>query len=82
MLDILCHRMIKSKKEDDSIKELIKHFEIAEVPVMPISADLLMKKYEIPEGKLLGDKLKIIEKEWVKNNFSISDHQVDIIINN
>ena len=80
-LDILCHRMIKSKKEDDSIKELIKHFEIAEVPVMPISADLLMKKFKIPEGKQLGKKLQMIEEEWVKNNFKISDHQVENIVN-
>ena len=49
---------------------------------MPVSADFLMKKYEIPEGKQLGEKLKIIEEEWVKNNFSISDQQVDNIINN
>jgi poly(A) polymerase len=41
-----------------------------------------MKKYEIPEGKQLGEKLKKIEKEWVKNNFKISDQQVENIINN
>ena len=27
------------------------------------------------------EKLKIIEKEWVKNNFKISDQQIDNIIN-
>ena len=30
----------------------------------------------------LGEKLKIIEREWVKNNFKISDQQVDNIVNN
>ena len=49
---------------------------------MPIGADLLMKKYKIPEGKQLGNKLKIIEEEWVNNNFQISDKQVENIINN
>ena len=49
---------------------------------MPITAKILMKKYKIPEGKQLGEKLKIIEEEWVKNNFKISDQQVDNIINN
>ena len=49
---------------------------------MPVSAELLMKKYEIPEGKQLGEKLRIIEEEWVKNNFEISDQQVDNIVNN
>ena len=49
---------------------------------MPISADILMKKYEIPEGKLLGEKLKKIEDEWVKNDFKLSDQQVENIIYN
>ena len=49
---------------------------------MPIGAKLLMTKYEIPEGKQLGSKLKMIEEEWIKNNFQISDIQIDNIINN
>ena len=48
---------------------------------MPVKADILMKKYKIPEGKLLGDKLKLIEEEWVNNNFQISDQQIEIIAN-
>ena len=39
-----------------------------------------MSKLNISEGKVLGDKLKIIEDEWVKNNFQISDKQVENII--
>ena len=49
---------------------------------MPIKADILMSKYKIPEGKILGNKLKLIEDIWVKNNFKISDNEVDNIINN
>jgi len=41
-----------------------------------------MEKFNIPEGKQLGSKLKIIEEEWVKNNFQISDKQVSQIVNN
>ena len=41
-----------------------------------------MQKYKIPEGKQLGVKLKKIEVEWVKNNFTISDKQVENIIEN
>ena len=47
---------------------------------MPVKADILMSKFNISEGKVLGDKLKIIEDEWVKNNFQISDKQVENII--
>ena len=81
-VDILDHRIIKSKKIDNTLKKLSKHYESSTIPVMPVSADLLMKKYKIPEGKQLGDKLKIIEDQWVKNNFKISNQQVDNIINN
>jgi hypothetical protein len=48
---------------------------------MPIGADTLMSKYNIPEGKLLGIKLKLIEEEWVRNDFKITDKQVENIIN-
>ena len=82
VLDILNYKKIKSQKSDHFLRELSQHYANTEVPLMPVSADLLMKKYEIPEGKQLGEKLKIIEEEWVKNNFKISEQQVDFIINN
>ena len=81
-LDILNYRIIKSKKFDNSIRQLREYYENSEAPIMPISANLLIKKFRIPEGKQLGIKLKIIEEEWVKNNFKISDQQVYNIVNN
>ena len=81
VLDILNYRIIKSKKVDDYLMKLRKHFENSEVPIMPLNADFIMKKYEIPEGKQLGEKLKIIEEEWIKNNFKISTQEVDNIVN-
>jgi len=81
-IDIINHRIIKSKKIDNFLTELAKYYENSELPIMPINADLLMKKYEIPAGKQLGEKLKSIEKEWVKNNFRISNQQVEKIVNN
>ena len=81
ILDILGHRLVKSNKSEDSLKKLINHYENLKTPVMPISADLLMNKYKISEGKKLGEKLKTIEEEWVKNNFQISEKQVENIIN-
>jgi len=80
-LDILSHKMIKSKKVDNLLIELIKYYEKKTTPIMPVNADLLMKKYKITEGKYLGDKLKIIEDQWVKNNFKISDEDIDNIVN-
>ena len=81
VLDILNYRMIRSKKVENSLKELIKYYKNIEPPKMPVSAELLMNKYEIPEGKKLGQKLRIIEEEWVENNFQISDKQLENIVN-
>ena len=81
-LDILNYRKVKSKKEANLLEELCNYYENKEAPIMPINANLLMKKYEIPQGKQLGEKLKIIEEEWVNNDFKISDNEVDNIVNN
>ena len=82
VLDVLRFKLIKSKKIDKSLIELIEYYKNKPIPKMPIGAELLMQKYKIPEGKQLGVKLKKIEVEWVKNNFTISDKQVENIIEN
>ena len=80
LIDILNFRVLKIKKRDQNLIELINKYKNKTVPIMPVKADILMSKFNISEGKVLGDKLKIIEDEWVKNNFQISDKQVENII--
>ena len=82
VIDILTFKIIKSKKFDQIIFDLIDHYRNKSMPIMPIGADVLMAKYKIPEGKLLGNKLKIIEQKWVNNDFKISDEEVKNIIQN
>ena len=48
---------------------------------MPVDAKEIMDKYNIPEGKTLGNKIKMIEEEWVNNNFQLSSKQIYKIIN-
>jgi len=81
-IDILHFRIITSKKFDKKLIELIKIYKDKVSPIMPVRADLLMAKYKIPEGKQIGYKLKIIEEEWVKNDFKISDEEIERIVNN
>ena len=81
VLDILYFKLVKSKNSDKNLEELIEIFKKKITPKMPVGADILMMKYNIPEGKQLGLKLKLIEEEWVKNNFQISDIRIDSIIN-
>ena len=80
--DILNYHLIKSKKIEKNLMDLIHLYKNKSIPKMPIGADTLMTKFNIPEGKQLGTKLKIIEEEWVKNNFKISDKQITYIVNN
>ena len=80
VLDILNFKLIKSRKLDKNLEELIEIFKKKLTPKMPVGADILMTKYKIPEGKQLGLKLKMIEEEWVKNNFKISEKKIISII--
>ena len=80
VLDILNFKTFKSKKKDKEILNLFELFKNKKTPSLPIGADTLMSKYSIPEGKQLGVKLKLIEEVWVKNNFKISDKQIDSIV--
>ena len=36
-----------------------------------------MEKYNLQEGKELGQKLKSLENLWVENNFNISEKEVE-----
>ena len=80
VMDILNFKIIKSKKIDNSLIRLSKTYINKIKPIIPIGASELMEKYKIPEGKQLGLKLKLIEELWIKNNFKISDHQVEKIV--
>ena len=81
VIDILNFRIFKSKKLDNDLIEYLNFYKEKTIPTMPIKADILIERYKIPKGKILGEKLKLIEKEWVNNNFKISDHQIEIIAN-
>ena len=80
LIDILGFSIFSSKKIDKKLLNFIERFKSKELPSMPIGAEFLMEKYQIPEGKNLGNKLKSIEEEWVNNNFKLSQKQIDKII--
>jgi len=82
LMDIIYFKIFKSSKVDIRLINLIDIFKKKEIPVMPLKADLLMEKYNIPEGRELGAKLKAIEEIWTNNNFKISDKEVLKIVSN
>ena len=82
LMDIIYFKIFKSNKIDDKLLKMIEKFKDKEIPIMPFKANILMEKYNIPEGKQLGSKLKMIEEVWTNNNFQISDKEVQKIVNN
>ena len=82
LLDILYFKIFKSKKVDIKLIKLIDNYKYKVTPIMPLKAEVLMKKYNIPEGKELGMKLKALEEVWTNNNFEISDKEVQKIVSN
>ena len=82
LMDIIYFKIFKSKKVDNKLLKLIEIFKAKVNPVMPIKANILIKKYPHLEGKELGKKLKIIEGVWVNNNFNISEKEIQKIVSN
>ena len=73
-------KILITKKNKDFFVDLKKYFIEFEMPVMPIKAKDLIEKFDLKEGRLLGIILKEIEEKWLKNNFSISNNQIEEII--
>ncbi len=82
VLDILIFKIINTNKLDKKFTDLLNLYKDKITPIMPVGADILMTKYKIKEGKQLGSKLKMIEEQWVNNNFQITKQQIDSIIKN
>ena len=82
LMDIIHFKIFKLNKVDNKLIELIEIFETKQIPVMPLKANTLIEKYQIQEGKELGEKLKIIEEIWVNNDFNISEKEIQKIVSN
>lgn len=82
VIDVINFYLFNSKKVDKKLIKFIEIFNNKTIPTLPIGAKLLMSKYNLPEGKSLGEKLKKIETIWVDNNFKISEKQIQNIVKN
>ena len=82
VLDIINFKLFTSTKVEKKLISLIKIYKDKVTPTMPIGANVIMEKYNIPEGKTLGNKLKMIEELWVNNSFSITEKQIQKLIKN
>ena len=65
VIDILNYSFIRSKKLDQSFKNLIEIYKDKKMPVMPIGADILMKNIR-SRRKTIRYKTKNYRGHWVK----------------
>ena len=80
VIDIINFKIFTSNKVEKKLIKLLDTYKEKVIPTLPIGADQIMSKFQIPEGKTLGNKLKKIEETWVQNGFQISDKQVQQIV--
>ena len=80
--DILNYKIFTSKKIDKKLIEYLEFFKDKKVPVFPIKGEYLMKKFNLTEGKKVGEYLKLLEDFWIKNNFSITEKDLERIVKN
>ncbi len=80
LIDILDYKILTTKKNKDYLIDLKKYFIELQIPMVPIKAKDLIEKFNLKEGRLLGSILKEIEEQWLKNNFKISNNQIEDIV--
>ena len=82
VIDLIDFELIKTNLMKKKLIELKNYFEKKEKPVFPIKAKSIMEKFDIKEGRELGQKLKNLENTWVNNSFSISDKEIEKTFSN
>ena len=82
VIDLIDFELIKTNTKKNKLIELKNYFENKEKPVFPIKAKSIMEKFNLKEGRELGQKLKNLENIWVNNSFSISDKDIENTFSN
>ncbi len=70
---------INSKVKEKDFSKIFNKILRIKVPVFPIDGEYLKQK-GMKEGQSLGKVLKILEKDWINNNFKISNERIEEII--
>ncbi len=75
----LIYYSINSKVKFDDFSKILNKILKIKIPIFPIDGTLLKRK-GMQEGQSIGNVLKSVEKEWLNNNFKISNKRIEEII--
>ena len=76
---LYCLYLLDKKKISKNDIDFLTTIEKTSVPIFPYDGRFLINK-GFKEGKKIGKVLKTAEKAWIKNNFSLSTTQLEVII--
>jgi len=79
LLNTLSFSVSKKMKINEYLSTL-NNINTLNLPIFSYDGNFL-KKNGLKEGTIIGRTLKIIESEWIKNNFNLSNKRVLEIIN-
>jgi poly(A) polymerase len=78
--ELINFQMYRSKKISKKLLELKEFFNNQLPPKFNVKAKSLMDKFNLKEGKELGQKLKELELVWINNSFKITEKQIEKIV--
>ena len=76
---LYCLYLLDKKKISKNDIDFLTTIEKTSVPIFPYDGRFLINK-GFKEGKKIGKVLKTAEKAWIKNNFTLSMTQLEVII--
>ena len=82
LIDLIDFKLLTTKTINKKILDIKNLIIDSEKPILPIKARDLIEKYNLKEGRDLGNKLRKIEEVWINNKFKISDNEIEVIIRN
>tara|TARA_B100000963_G_scaffold309664_1_gene285798 strand:- start:602 stop:1864 length:1263 start_codon:yes stop_codon:yes gene_type:complete len=75
LINFSINSKVKLKDFSKTFNKILK----IKIPIFPIDGESLKQK-GMKEGQSLGNVLKSLEKEWINNNFKISNERIEEII--
>tara|TARA_B100002052_G_scaffold251811_1_gene240090 strand:+ start:244 stop:1542 length:1299 start_codon:yes stop_codon:yes gene_type:complete len=71
--------LTNSRKNSENLKKLINKINSTNIPTFPITAKYLLQN-GFKSGRQIGEVLKKIEKQWIKNDFNLDNEQLNNLI--
>ena len=77
---LLASIFVNNKIKISTIEKLIDYVVTCKIPKFPISGEYL-KEHGYETGQALGRKLKLLEEQWINNNFIIEKKTIEKSLN-